>query len=236
MRAMRCLAPAALLLSLFAGEAAATPARIIILRHGEKADPWQLCHVGQQRAEALAADYLGRGAEQSLFAEGEQPAAFLGITLHTLELAAPAAASWKKPVILYSAIPEAGGKDRHGRTLNHRTRQAAQDVMSNPAFAGKTVVMVWEHKHIANARLDEASKEPVTLRKLLKLDALSGVPDTWPRDNYDYFWIVDYKDGSDAPAKFTMLKQDFSAPYDTLPSNDWGKPGTLKPASGCEVH
>ena len=41
----------------------ATPARIIILRHGEKADKWDLCDVGQERADALAANYLGRGAE-----------------------------------------------------------------------------------------------------------------------------------------------------------------------------
>ena len=32
----------------------AMPARIIILRHGEKADKWKLCDIGQERAEALA--------------------------------------------------------------------------------------------------------------------------------------------------------------------------------------
>jgi hypothetical protein len=54
------------LLPLAAGGAA--PSRIIILRHGEKADA---------------------GA-----------AAFLAITLHTLELAAPAAAAWERPLTL----------------------------------------------------------------------------------------------------------------------------------------
>ena len=52
------------------GAALATPARIIILRHGEKADKWKLCGVGQERADALAANYLGRGAAKSLFAPG----------------------------------------------------------------------------------------------------------------------------------------------------------------------
>ncbi len=32
----------------------AIPARIIILRHGEKADKWKFCDVGQERAAALA--------------------------------------------------------------------------------------------------------------------------------------------------------------------------------------
>jgi len=45
--------------------------------------------------------------------------------------------------------------------------------MTNPALAGKTVVMVWEHKHIANAKLEAKFEgEAVTLRKLLKLDIL----------------------------------------------------------------
>ncbi|MGD0531998.1 MAG: hypothetical protein ABSA62_06890 [Methyloceanibacter sp.] len=86
------------LLPLAAGGAA--PSRIIILRHGEKADAWELCGVGQERADALAAVYLGRDAAKSLFAQGEEPAAFLAITLHTLELAAPAAAAWERPLTL----------------------------------------------------------------------------------------------------------------------------------------
>ncbi len=67
--------------------ALAAPARIIILRHGEKANPWKLCEVGAQRADALAATYLGAKAAKSLFASGEEPAFFFAITLHTLELA-----------------------------------------------------------------------------------------------------------------------------------------------------
>ena len=41
--------------------------------------------------------------------------------------------------------------------------------------------MVWEHKHIANEKLEAKFEgEAVTLRKLLKLDILPGVPKTWP--------------------------------------------------------
>ena len=82
---------AALLLWCGLSAAVATPSRIIILRHGEKEDAWKLCGVGQERADVLAANYLGRNAAKSLFADGEGPATFLAITLHTLELAAPAA-------------------------------------------------------------------------------------------------------------------------------------------------
>ena len=82
------LIAALLLIGSFA-TALAAPARIIILRHGEKANPWKLCEVGTERADALAATYLGDKATKSLFANGDEPAFFFAITLHTLELAAP---------------------------------------------------------------------------------------------------------------------------------------------------
>jgi hypothetical protein len=61
----------------------------------------------------------------------------------------------------------------------------------------------------------------------LQLDTLSGVPESWPSGNYDYFWIVGYgSQGSGVPTR---------APYDKLPANDWGAPNGLKRASGCDL-
>jgi hypothetical protein len=55
--------------------------------------------------------------------------------------------------------------------LNRRTQEAARDLMVNTLWQGKTVVMVWEHKHIANKKLEKRfPEEAVTLRQLLKLD------------------------------------------------------------------
>ena len=96
--------------------------------------------------------------------------------------------------------------------------------------------MVWEHKHIANAKLEAAFPgQKVTLRQLLQLDKLKDVPETWPSGNYDYFWIVDFADGSDTPTGFTMVKQEFARAYDKLPTNDWDAPNGLKSASGCDL-
>lgn len=216
---------------------AAAPARIIILRHGEKADKWKLCDIGEQRADALAANYLGQSAAKSLFAAGEEPAFFFAITPHTLELASPAVVSWNKPIILYSVVPEAGlDKGEQTKELNRRTQEAASNIMLNPALNGKTVVMVWEHKHIANAKLAaKSSGEAVTLRQLLQLDKLKDVPETWPAANYDYFWIVDYAGGSTTPTGFRMVKQAFGGRYAKLPSNDWGAPNGLTSESECDL-
>jgi hypothetical protein len=234
---MRRIACSLLLLAsvAHAPDASATPAQIVILRHGEKQDAYRLCDVGVQRSLALAGQYLGKGAQNSLFMGGRTPEAFIAITLHTLELVSPAAQSWGKPVVLYSALP------MHGQTaeqatvvLNRRTQEAVHDVMTNPQWAGKTIVMTWEHHHIAERRLErEFSGEKVTLRQLLNLD-MKSVPETWSGDNFDYFWIVDYAKGSSRPTRFQSRKQVFAAPFDTVPSNDWGTPPTYPAGSKCE--
>ena len=231
------LALAALLTLVALGAATAAPSRIIILRHGEKADAWKLCDIGEQRAKALALTYLGKDATKSLFAAGEEPAFFFAITLHTVELASPSVASWNKPLILYSVIPESGeSKDDFTKKLNQRTQEAARGLLDNPALKGKTVVVVWEHKHIANEKLDkDFEREGVTLRQLLNLDILPGVPKTWPGDTYDYFWLVDFPENSNVPNKFTMVKQEFGTSFPKVPSNDWDTPDGLDASSGCKI-
>lgn len=63
------LALSAALLATSVTAALTAPSRIIILRHGEQADAWRLCGVGQQRAQALKYNYLGKDAAKSLFTE-----------------------------------------------------------------------------------------------------------------------------------------------------------------------
>jgi hypothetical protein len=56
----------------------AHPARVILLRHGEKKNATELCSVGQLRAEALSAQYLGKGApgNDAIFGASKKPDAF----------------------------------------------------------------------------------------------------------------------------------------------------------------
>jgi hypothetical protein len=208
------------------------PRKIIILRHGEKKNAFELCSAGLQRSLGLQAQYLGKGATSAnaLFKPGELPAAFFAVTLHTLELISPSAQSWGLPVIDYSALPipvtppSPFADSETG--LNARTQQAAADVMG-PAWDGKTVVMVWEHKHIANNKLEaKYPNEKVTLRQLFGLDNATGdkVPHTWSGDNYDFFWIVTHEDST---PKFKSIKQTYTGAYAGLPQNDWKVPVTL---------
>lgn len=259
--------------------ARAAPARIIILRHGEKQDAYRLCRVGNERAQALAEQYLGKGAKDSLFPAGTAPAAIIAVTLHTMELAAPAAATWAQPVVMYTALPEAPTSPRKKRAkvesaappaapapsasaaasaeekpkkaardpakrarkaeftqlVTTRTQQAVHDVLTDPRFTGQTVVMVWEHDHIADAELEAANPgQEVTLRQLLHLGTLPDVPASWPWATYDYFWIVDLgPDGK--PVRFTMQRQVFDGAFATVPSNEWGAPNGLTAQTRCAL-
>ena len=213
--------------------AGATPARIIILRHGEKATSTTLCSVGVKRSLALVQQYLGKGAKDSLFASEDPPTAFFSLTLHSLELVSPAAASWNLPVVDYSVVPLPGANKIDEERV--RTQQAVNDVLTNPAYDGKVVVMSWEHTFIANKKLAESGN--VTLRQLLHLDELTrkaAVPETWENSNYDYFWIVDYPAGSTIPSSFERQRQQFTGPYSSLPSNLWSKPEKLPSNTGCK--
>ncbi len=89
---------------------------------------------------------------------------------------------------MFSVLPQKGAETSE-KALDRRTEEAAAALLANPAWQGKTVVVVWEHKHIANAKLAaKSSGEAVTFRQLLQLDKLKDVPETWPPSNYDYFF------------------------------------------------
>ena len=205
----------------------AQPARIILLRHGEKKNARELCDVGNLRAQALSAQYLGKGApgNTELFGAGKSPDAFFAVTAHTKETAAPSAGTWGKKLTIFRSCQ----KTPRRRPTSTRKRRKPQPPSNSAEYDGKIVVVVWEHRHIANAKLD------TTFWKLLNLDQLPGspgVPDTWSGGNYDYFWIVDYAPGNPKPVQWRPVKQVFSTPYTSIPANQWGDPEPDLP--GCK--
>lgn len=179
----------------------ALPARIILLRHGEKHDAYRLCAVGQQRAQALADQYLGKKAATSLFGPGEAPKGFFAMTLHTLETIAPSARSWGQPVITFAALPDATG-ELSDTLLNAQTQQLARDLLTDPRWDGATVVVTWEHDHIAKTQADggkatEADKAKAAAadaaRSPAQLEAAVARADARPEDPstlYDLFGLA----------------------------------------------
>jgi len=198
-----------LITSLCCGPLQAVPRRLIILRHGEKANAYALCTRGQQRTREAAAQVLSNPT----WAGGTVVMAWEHRTI------APSARSWSLPVVMFSQVPQQGESTATKRQLQQqRTREAAAQVLSNPTWAGGTVVMAWEHRTIA--------------RQLLNLDQLQGVPDTWPDDAYGWIWIIDYDNApSPIPTGFRMVREAFAAPYSHLKAPAWGTP--VPQADGC---
>lgn len=220
------MAFAGMLLSLTA--AYGLPKQIIILRHAEKTDTGGLCSVGEGRKNALVAQYLGKGAKDSLFVSGEQPAAFYAITGHTKETIEPAANTWPGVPLKF---PDKVYKKKFPHDwADQWTKNAAKDVLTN--YDGKIVVMAWEHHRIAD---EDNTKYPETLRHLLGIDkSENDWSKNWCGSNYDFFWIVDYdpdtkydpKSGvPPKPIKVTSKLQDFGGDYPAYPPrNKWGAP------------
>ena len=170
--------------------------------------------VGDLRAQALAAQYLGKGAplNATIYGEGGKPDAFFAITAHTRRRRSRRPQSWGQQVIAFSGPrPMIPTRTR----ISTSRRGGPRRPLKSGAYDGKTVVIVWEHHRIADPRYE------VTWRKLLKLgDMDPAVPEKWEGVNYDYIWIFD-RTGAAAP--FTELRQEYGAPYGQVPDNPWGE-------------
>ena len=172
--------------------------------------------------------------------KGEKPAAVLAITLHTLETARPIAEAWSMRVPTNQLMLKPVRNNHYFNSLiNVQNRRVARNLLEKPGWHGTTVVLVWEHFHIANSALEaEFAGEQVTLRQLLHLDkvtdARNDVPKTWPNSTFDYIWILDYdRPAAMVPSRFTSIRQQFMRPFNSLPSNPWGTPELLPLRSGC---
>src|SRR5271166_6316163 len=100
----------------------AQPARIILLRHGEKKNARELCNVGNLRAQALSSQYLGKGAPGSteLFGAGKSPQGFFAVTSQTIQTTAPTAATWGKKLTILPALPKDPEEKTHIETQTQK--------------------------------------------------------------------------------------------------------------------
>lgn len=173
-----------LLLSLiiisFTGALDAKPAQVILIRHGEKPPEGENLSVkGYERAAALVPFFL---KTQNLLPFGS-------------------------PVAIYAT--KANKQDKSNRTqqtvaplaqeLNLKVKAdyiateyalAANEIVDNPNFEGKTVLVCWEHHNI-----------PPFIQELGVKAALPK----WNGDVYDQLWIVTYK--TDGKVEFSIQNQ-----------------------------
>jgi len=154
-------------LALLARTAAAAPAQVIIIRHAEKPDTGnQLNERGFQRANALV-DFFEH---------------------------APAVTKYGTPAAIYAMAPK--GPDGSVRPIQTVTPLAkdlglaiktpyqreqldrlVQDIMGNPDYQGRMVLICWEHKVIPEMAQDFGG---------------TSAPDFWAGEVFDRAWILNF--------------------------------------------
>lgn len=158
----------------------AVPSQAILLRHGEKPPTGnELSLKGQQRAAALVPFFLGNsfvteyGMPIAIFVEKPLPSGEQTRALMTMKALATAVnitpnISFDKEDI----VP------------------IATEILTNPTYSGKMVVVCWEH----NAIPPIASALGAT-----------NCPTTWDKDDYDRLWILTFN--QDGTVTFANLPQ-----------------------------
>ena len=169
----------ALLMSASAHTALAQPAQIILIRHAEKpADPEDphLSPAGVKRAERLASFVM---TDPAMSRFGLPVAVFAtqstkhGNGQRTQETVAPLARALKLPV--------------QTPFLSKDYAALAKQVLANPAYTGKSVLIAWNHDEIA------------------KLAGALGVkprPPKWKSSVFDKVYIISYQNGKPTLATF----------------------------------
>lgn len=145
----------------------ATPAQVVIIRHGEKIDDIDpnLSEKGQKRAKALVDLFLKN----------------------------PELSKYGSPVAIFATNPKANGSLRSIQTVTPLSERIGQPInrdfskkkipalvdfiMQNPSYKGRTVVISWVHESIP---------------ELAKKFGSALAPIKWKSRSFDRVWILNF--------------------------------------------
>ncbi|MBP3955769.1 histidine phosphatase family protein [Gemmata sp. G18] len=154
-----------------AGAKPVYPARVIIIRHAEKPDDENardLSATGKRRAEALA----------ELFQKSDTRPDPLPTP--DFIFATKASKRSDRPVETVAPLAKKLKLDIDSRYANDDYAKLATEMLSNPKYEGKTVLICWHHGNIPE------------LAGSLKV---GDVPDKWKDSVFDRAWVVTYEGG-----------------------------------------
>ena len=164
------------ILATFAGTAFAAPAQVILIRHAEKpAEGAQLSAQGFKRAEALVKFFKTEAA----------------VTRYGNPVAIYAAApknedSSIRSIQTVTPLARALKIDIDTRFTRGQTNKIVRDLMENPAYEGRLVLICWQHTNLVEIaqNLAEYNNSPRVT-----------IPQLWPDETYDRAWILDLAKG-----------------------------------------
>jgi hypothetical protein len=148
----------------------AQPSEVLIIRHAEKPDDdsIHLSPRGQRRAEALPQLFMNSPDRPDPFPKPD----FIFATKKSHHS--------NRPVETVTPLARALNLDIHARFKDEEVEELATELLTNPRYAGKVVLVCWHH-----------GKIPKLARKL----KAEHVPDHWGDDVFDKVWVITYKNG-----------------------------------------
>jgi broad specificity phosphatase PhoE len=150
--------------------AQAQPREVLIIRHAEKpgGDSIHLSPEGQQRAEALPRLFMKSPDRPDPLPTPE----FL--------VATKKSSNSNRPVETLTPLAKALNLDLNDRYKDEEFDRLATELLTNPRYAGKIVLVCWHHGKIPE--LAQGLKAP-------------DVPEKWNDRVFDRVWVITYKDG-----------------------------------------
>ncbi len=170
---------------LAAGSAAwATPAQVLIIRHGEKPDTgYGLSAAGQARAQALVG-YFETNPDVTRFGT---PVAIYAMTPDENDTEAGT-----RPLDTVTPLANALGLTVLDTYAKDDVQSLATEVLSNPAYEGKMVLICWEHKMITPLASDLGVSDP----------------GKYPKNDFGQVWEIDFY--NDQVVDFRQYEEDLN--------------------------
>jgi hypothetical protein len=159
----------------------ATPAQVLILRHAEKRtdqDP-HLSERGWARARALP----GFFAHRRRAAQYGRPVALYAMAPHR-------AGASVRAIETLEPLSQQLGLSLHRDFTRNQTRPLVREIMNDPNYDGRTVVIAWGHDQIP---------------ELATLFGAHDAPSEWDADVYDRVWAIEFINGE--VSSFNSVKQ-----------------------------
>ncbi len=176
----------------------ATPAQIIIVRHGEKLDDQHndLSPQGCERAFQLTNFFKNYQQVVAIYAQGVKKATS---SIRPLETIAPTAKMLSLKI--------------NNSFLRDDVSGISHEILTSSAYQGKTVLIVWEHSAI----LDLAPALGVRLAANLQ---------KWPDSIFDQAWVITYQNSDPKKASLqivaeTVLPTDITSNQSGI--SNWGR-------------
>jgi phosphohistidine phosphatase SixA len=149
----------------------AQPGQVLIIRHAEKpdGDSADLSPEGQKRAEALPRLFMKSADRPDPFPTPD----FIFATKMSKDS--------NRPIETVTPLAKSLNLDINARFADAEYAQLAAELLTNPRYTGKTVLVCWHHGKI---------------RELAQELKVADVPEHWRDTMFDGVWVITYKDGN----------------------------------------